>query len=282
MPESLRALKGLRQGVDIRPGGRMTGSINLLALVLALLGAWTLEDPTEPRGIEELEEAYVSTTLKRVEHFALTDSIDGVRVLDENVLGLVEWREREVDGGQVLERDVLFAGASLLIRHVERLTQDTTRLVWREAGPGVGRSQIVEPEGDQLRIVDWLRSGVERSSLEVEHPASFPLALLESLRQGERVPASAERYWPLTRSVERLGIETQYLAGAMAPERRLIELSREDGSLAGRFLFDGDALEAFQWQEGGPWARRVSSARHARIKTRISGRRPVEAASRPR
>jgi hypothetical protein len=274
----------------------MTGSTHLLTLLLTLLGAWTLEDPRanseselagesmkpEETGARELPDEYVSTTLRRVEHFALTDSIDGVRVRDEHVLGLVEWREREVDGGQVLERDVMFAGASLLIRHVERLTEETTRLVWREAGPGVGRSQIVEPEGGRLRIVDWLRSGVERSSLEIEHPARFPLALLESFREGERMPTVAERYWPLTRSVERLSIATRYLAGAMAPGRRLIELTREDGSLAGRFLFDGDALEAFQWQEGGPWARRVSEARHARIKTRISGKRPVEAASQPR
>lgn len=226
---------------------------------------------------EELPfDEYVSTTLRRVEHFAL---VEGPRVHEESVLGLVEWREREVDGGRVLERDVWFSGETLTIRHVERLTDETTRLVWREAGPGFGRSQIVEPEDDGLSVVDWLRSGVERSELSADDPVSFPLALLETVRRGERLPQSTHRYWPLTRSVETLSVDTQVLASGGVLTRRLVQLTREDGSLAGRFLFDGEALEAFQWQEGGPWARRIEARQHRRIKTRITGAQAVEAAS---
>ena len=241
---------------------------------LLMSGLFGFEGDLQPTS--EPLKAYVSSTLRRVEHFAL---VPGNTVHEESVLGLVEWREREVDGGTVLERDVWFADETLTIRHVERLTDETTRLVWREAGPGFGRSQIVEPEDEVLSVVDWLRSGVERSAVEARSDVRFPLALLEQLRHGERLPNSPRRYWPLTRSVEALSLTTRVVGGPPNAPRRLVELVREDGSLAGRFLFDGDALEAFQWQDGGPWARRIQPHQHRRIKTRITGVAPVEAAS---
>lgn len=231
---------------------------------------------SDPRVEAKLETPYVSSSLRRVENFMLTT---GEGRLSDEVLGLIEWRERVVEGGRVLERDVFFAGSDLTVRHVERLTADTERLVWRESATGVGRSQIVEPSEENLSVVDWLRSGLERTELEREPGTCFPLALLEDLREGQLLPRRVSRYWPLTRSVEQLELETHLLGHAPGIVRHLVELRRADRSIAGRFLFDGDALEAFQWQDGGPWARRISRERYLVLQARLGGRGTVEASA---
>ena len=46
------------------------------------------------------------------------------------------------------------------------------------------------------------------------------------------------------------------------PLVRWLRLEREDGSLAGRYLFVGDELVGFRWSEKAPFARRVSSDEH--------------------
>lgn len=246
----------------------------LLVAPLCILNSSDLEDEAAPKAV--LRSHYVSASLSRVEHFALTY---GEESSGGEVLGLVEWRERTVEGGRVLERDVFFGGSELTVRHVERLTSDTRRLVWREAATGVGRSQIVEPSGGDLLVVDWLRSGLERAQLERQGSAHFPLALLEAVRAGQRLPKYVSRYWPLTRSVEQLEIETSLLDGVPGIVRRLVEFRRADGSLAGRFLFDGDALEAFQWQDGGPWARRITRDRYRALRVQLAGRGMIEASA---
>jgi len=253
----------------------------LFGAVLTVSGADKEEAVGDELSVRLRAGEYASSTLRRVEHFAILGG-DGLQPNANEVLGLVEWRERVVEGGRVLERDVLFPAGELTVRHVERLTADTTRLVWREAAPGIGRSQIVEPEGDQLVIVDWLRSGLERTELEAAPETHFPLALLEALREGERLPNRVLRYWPLTRAVEELRVEAHSVDGSVGSGRRLVEFTRADGTLAGRFLFEGQELEAFQWQMGGPWARRVSSDRHRILRARLALGRTIEASAQPR
>jgi len=108
------------------------------------------------------------------------------------------------------------------------------------------------------------------------------LELLEALREGRRLPPKVQRYWPLTRSVEELRIELHNVDGTPGIRRRLVELWRVDGSLAGRYLFDGEVLEAFQWQAGGPWARSISAQRHRSLRAQLARKRVVEAAASPR
>jgi hypothetical protein len=50
---------------------------------------------------------------------------------------------------------------------------------------------------------------------------------------------------------------------------RTVELLRTDGSLAGRYRFRGGELVAFQWQEGGPWARRASATEYESALTEL-------------
>ena len=193
---------------------------------------------------------------QRVEHFVLE------RPGTEPV-GLVEWRERIVDGGVVLERDVTFAHGKLRLSHVERLTSTTRRLVWREKAPGVARSQITEPSRDEggLLVLDWLEQASERSVLDGSEGALYPLEFAERLRRQTGEPFRQRVFSPLSRRVEEMTVRAQWLSGAenCIHGRRIVELIREDGSLSARYLFDGDALEGIQWQNGGPWARRVDS-----------------------
>ena len=44
--------------------------------------------------------------------------------------------------------------------------------------------------------------------------------------------------------------------------RRTVELRRDDDSFAGRYVFDGTQLIAFQWQSGRRWARRIDESEY--------------------
>ena len=59
--------------------------------------------------------------------------------------------------------------------------------------------------------------------------------------------------------LEPLGRHGAVLARAMFGDgtRRTVELRREDQSFAGRYVFEGTDLIAFQWQPGRRWARRI-------------------------
>lgn len=219
---------------------------------------------------------------QRVERFELVRE----DAPEAEVLGVCEWRHRKLADGWVLERDLAFTQGELCLRHVERLTEETTRLVWREEAPGVGRSQIAEPlpalgeEPEKLLVLDWVRPEVERETLILPAGARFPLQLVESLRHPERAPEHCQRYWPLSRSVETLRVRTSLVTGAGfgRDARRLVELVREDGSLAARYLFDGESLEGFQWQQEGLWARRAAHPDFETMRKRLRAT-PVEASA---
>ena len=205
---------------------------------------------------------------------------------EAEVQGVCEWRHRKLDDGWVLERDLAFTQGELCLRHVERLTAETTRLVWREEAPGVGRSQIAEPlaplgeEPEKLLVLDWVRPDVERETMTLPSGASFPLQLAERLRHVDQAPDRCQRYWPLSRTVETLRVRTTLVSGAGfgRDARRLVELVRDDGSLAARYLFDGSSLEGFQWQEGGFWARRAAHLDFESMRRKLRAA-PVEASA---
>ena len=53
---------------------------------------------------------------------------------------------------------------------------------------------------------------------------------------------------------------------------RTIRLVREDGSVASHYVLAADALLAFQFQDGGPWARRIDHADYREWVDRWSSR----------
>ena len=290
------SLKRISGPVDKRIGGDPTVfqsftmhgvlvTLWLIAPASLLPGVRSAEEPATLEDSAALPGMVVwPSAPQRIEHF---EFVSEEKPSSSEVLGVCEWRERAVDGGAVLERDVFFSRGELRMRHVERLTEETTRLVWREEAPGVGRSQIAEPvfsdeKPPELSILDWVRPEVERESIPLPEGTLFPLELLESLRDPSTTERDHLRYWPLTREVEALHVETSLVsgvAGGMRP-RRIVELRREDGSLAGRFLFDGGDLEGFQWQEGGLWARRIDSPKFEDVRRVLLDARPVEASAR--
>ena len=233
-------------------------------------------------GEPEVDPVVWPSEPQRVERFELVAEA----APEGDVQGVCEWRHRKLADGWVLERDLAFTQGELCLRHVERLTEETTRLVWREEAPGVGRSQIAEPlpavgeEPDKLLVLDWVHTDVERETMTLPSGASFPLQLTEALRVPGEAPTQVQRYWPLSRSVEDLTVRTSLLSGAGFGRhaRRLVELVREDGSLAARYLFDDDSLEGFQWQEGGFWARRASHLDFESMRRKLRVR-PVEASA---
>src|SRR5204862_117518 len=56
------------------------------------------------------------------------------------------------------------------------------------------------------------------------------------------------------------------VANGAAGAVRTVELRRTDGTLAGRYRFEGTRLAGFQWQEGGLAARRVESEEFERLR----------------
>jgi hypothetical protein len=272
-------------------GSVRTAPSGLLALALAA----TLAAPAGRAGPAGLP--------ARVERFVL-EWPAGPRPPGQRVAGLVEWRLQDVRQGVQIEREIRFAGAAGegagRVLHVERLTESDARLVWREIGTSSGRSLLCEWLRDArgLRVLEWGRDGARRATLEPWNGVAMPLYLIELARVGRATQGSHAVFDPLSRRLERLELRTSYelvaraeRAGhaadeptaareaAAAPDgahpaqgaERTVELRRSDGTLAGRFVFLGVELVAFELQEGGPRARRVSAEDYARLCAELEG-----------
>lgn len=210
-------------------------------------------------------------------------------------IGTVEWRRLALSAGYQIECEILFARAARdlpcqRVLHVEELCDKGARLVWREMGEGSGRSMLVEwmPGGLALRTVEWDKNETLREEIAAPDGAVMPLYLIEILRLGRATTGRYLVFDPLARALVELELLTSYgdepaentlapvlaaveptvsagtgesaEAGRITGSRlRTVELLRADGSLAGRYRFRAAELVAFQWQEGGPWARRVSA-----------------------
>jgi len=212
----------------------------------------------------------------RLEHFVLElrDSSGGEPVASVREVGLVCLRRRKIHAekggreGMQLESECLFLretekGDAERVLHVERLSSEGSRLVWREWGPGRARSLTAEwtPDGQGLRMVESSRGGMPRETLSAGDGAMLPLYLLELARTGQATAGRYRRLDPLSREIEAVDLATTYRE-VEGVQRRIVELHREDRSLAGHFEFLGTELLAFQWQEGDLVARRVSEAEY--------------------
>lgn len=174
-----------------------------------------------------------------------------------------------------LESEVHFFDAGTRVRHVEVLEPEGLRLVWREMGPGRGRTVLVEWKREEpaVRVTDTNAGVVHRSEIDASAGALMPLYLLEKLRAGDLLEGSFRRYEPTSNSVEELGLAPCPLVPfpgspgglALFADARVLEWRRSDGGCAGRYAFDGRRLVAFQWQDGGATARAIEEGAYRKL-----------------
>lgn len=233
----------------------------------------------------------------RLEHFALQvletaprSSRDVVTSRGQTV-GLVAWRRRRVADGIQLECESTFANEdhhsdSTRVMHVEQLTDAGPRLVWREIGRG-GRALRAEwsRDGGSLRLIEWSSSDTRRESVGTGKGAVMPLYLLELARTGRVTAGSFLRLDPLVRGLDVAELCTSYEFEENSPDGassgasagaalRTVELRRSDGSSAGRYVFRGSELCAFQWQESDVWAVRISPEEYDRRAGELAPKEP--------
>jgi hypothetical protein len=234
-----------------------------LAAFLALAGVRTGRVPARSTAPEV-----------RLEHFVLEmrgSEAAGAQPAVRDV-GLVCLRRRPIEGdehGMQLECECLFRrdadeGEPEHVLAVELLSTEGPRLVWREWGPGRARALTADwtKDGKGLHIVESCRGGAPREILSAGEGAVLPLYLLELARGGGVTSGKYRRLEPLSRDLETVDLSTSYRVEAGA-NLRVVELTREDGSLAGRFEFQGTELVSFQWQEGDLVARKITAQEYA-------------------
>jgi hypothetical protein len=237
-------------------------------------------------GVPASSDAFPPSSL-RSERFVLASSIDGAPLSRAKPIACIEWRRLAHDDGFQVECEMMFERSARdlpcqRVLHVEELCDSTARLVWREMGAGSGRSLLAEwePGGSALRTVEWDKSETLREEIDARDGAVMPLYLIEMLRQGRATTGRYPVFDPLSRSLAEVEVLTSYGADpeasdrAAAPSLRTVELMRSDGSLFGRYCFRGAELVAFQWQDGGPWARRASAAEFGAARAALSESEP--------
>jgi hypothetical protein len=203
-----------------------------------------------------------SSAATRVERFV----IEEVSEQGREAVALAVVRRVPVEGGLLLEQEMLFRAGGLRILidelHEDGFVARTPRLVWRElrTGPGVGRTWLAEWDAERgavLTSTHGMRRSVHRV-LGGPEP-TWPLELIEQLRAGAR-PTQVSTLDPLSR--DRVTLQVQV---SEAGTRRTAHLRRTDGSLAGRYVFDGDALVEFQWAAGTRVARPCDEREYRRL-----------------
>jgi hypothetical protein len=145
-------------------------------------------------------------------------------------------------------------------------------MVWREVSPGAGRTLLAEwtEGGSQLRILEWGTDGSLRESFETARGAVMPLYLAELVRLGRVSGGRQLVVDPLARTLVPVTLHTSYRPdpdpeGGGEGFLRLVELRREDESLAASYTFRGEELIGFRWQAGGWSAERTTADEHARL-----------------
>ncbi len=225
----------------------------------------------------------------RLEHFVLELRSPDAK-LPVREVGLVCMRRRRIAGredGMQLECECLFRRDgpepdSEHVLHVERLSSEGARLVWREWGAGRARCLTADwtADGRGLHMVESCRGGMPRETLSAADGAVMPLYLLELTRNGGATSGKYRRLDPLSRALESIELRVSNRVDA-GVELRVVDWLREDGSLAGHFEFHGDELTSFRWQEGDLLARRVTEQQYSDRKTRPSAAAPAAFERRP-
>jgi hypothetical protein len=292
-----------------RSAGRASGRLGwrLGALGLALCPALSFGPPPKGEPAQDSSATVTQVGPASSEHFLIEWQGEGPHpaagyrgeraLMDaarEGALGLAVLHRREVDGGWQLEQDVAFPFADVRLMAVECLDPKSPRLVWREVTPGGGRTIFAEwtAESERLKAVEWGMDGSLRESISTVRGAVMPQYLLELGRSGRLAAGRFEVFDPISAELETWSVELSYrrrpepggsvtdgVVGGAEYIRRL-EFRREDGSLAGRYDFDGTTLERFQWQEGSLVARRISPAAYEDLRSRwgLEGATPAPAA----
>lgn len=223
----------------------------------------------------------------RVEHFV----IDALPPSDADVaIGLasapharaaavVRFSARGAGGHIELESDASFARenearGAVRIMAVEELRPERAELSWREVASGAGRSLRAEwrEREDALDVLEWGNGPRLRERLWSDEGALLPLYLLELLRTGRLTSGNVPCFEPLSRTIERYTIRTSY-ADFEGPGRehgrRTVELVRADGTIAGRYRFDGARLVGFQLRQGATWARAIDEREYERARAEL-------------
>lgn len=257
---------------------RFTSARFALALALALWPAMPelgrIEDASDsahfsfslpaPGGLELAE---------RIEHFLLERPADELEPSERQAPpapAFAEWRSSLTAKGWHLELVVHFPAEGIRVYAVECLTEHGPRLVWREVCPRAGRTLLADwtEGGERLRAREWAADGSLRESCDASRGAVLPLYLVELLRSGQLSQGAQLVFDPLGRALERQSIRTSYAKEVTNEGRsafaRVVELAREDESLAARYVFQGAELVRFQWQEGGWIARRIDGEEYLR------------------
>jgi hypothetical protein len=187
-------------------------------------------------------------------------------------LGLVEIRRDSFSGSPQLEVEIDYPFENLQVLAVECLDPRSPRLVWREVSDGAGRTLMAEwtARNEELRVREWGIDGSLRETKQTRSGAVMPQYLLELIRSGAVTSGSFEVFAPLSHALEHWTLKTSYRRerAAATTYLRQAELRRDDGTLAGRYVYRGEDLLEFQWQEGGAVARRLAPAEFAELRAR--------------
>ncbi|MCK6448995.1 MAG: hypothetical protein L6Q99_21575 [Planctomycetes bacterium] len=191
-------------------------------------------------------------------------------------VGVAKLTRTELGADTLFEWDLHFALDDLRVLHVERYTEDGAKLVWREVGPGRGRTLLAElaHDADTLRVVDWSTER-EREDVHVGASLLLPLGELELARRNELCDGVQTVFDPLSREPEPRESSTRF-AGVPVEDasaepvseawrlEREVSARRRDGTHAWSARFVGDELVAYAWQPGGLVARRIEAAEYER------------------
>lgn len=212
--------------------------------------------------------------LPRIEHFELTLPAGGG---ERRVIGAMRWIAREGSRGRRLEWEIVFPDERLRLLAVEDEEMGAPRLVWRELAPAAGRSLLVEGtrDGESLRVEEWVRGGGRASRCGLERGAVLPLHLIELLREGALSTGPVVVFDPLSRGLDTWNVRTAHRLREGMEVEHLAEMWRSDGTLAGRYRFEGRRLVRFSWQQGGIEGRPASAEAFARMVEEWA--RPAEA-----
>jgi hypothetical protein len=240
-------------------------SLPRLAFLLSLpcLGGGEGADLTPPLELRE-------QAVQRTEHFLLEWQGEGpppeargrgdLEVRRSRVLGLARLRQRHEGGELQLEMELDYLLENLRLYAVERLGERASRLIYREMATGRGRTLRAEwsRDGASLETAEWDRGGRRSRSASLEEGGVLPQYLLELARSGRVLSGRFLVFDPLVGALESQELTTTYETSAEEQLQRVVRLVRSDGTLAGEFRFDGDALTAFRLQNGRIAARAVS------------------------
>ncbi len=263
-PRYRSARRGDRVGQQtIMMSSRTTLASAVLVAAVAL-GAQTPDDasPLESGDLRGI--SMISPSGTRIEYFRL--DLDDAGAEEDGPVGVARWISGPdgIDGataGRRLELEVLFFDVDTRVIHTEHLRPEERKLVYREVRERGGRTVLLEwsPE-DGPRSTEVVNGVARRREIGTDQGVLLPLYLVEHARAGVPIEGPFAVFSPLAGDAEVLDIEMRKGAGAASAlgAHHELTLHRPGRLQAGRYVFEGERLVRFQWQEGGPVARPIS------------------------